>query len=654
MPAQRPEPDGENHAAATQDVLTDPVIVEAPVTLPMAVTLPMPVAPVPVAAVPGTPVVAAAPGAAGPVAAAPGPAPAGPVAATPAFVAPVRVPPGSERPAATMPGRHLEDPEWTRALLALAADMTPGREVPLAWLIRASDACAFVESATPAPAPFTATPAGSSWSIAKDSRLVDHVTPSAAILASRRSGLVTLWRDEQSRCLLDIVQARSLVLDGPPVAVGFTLSDIVVELATRRWCDLEDVYLVGFGREMHGLENVRYLPSAGDAVDLLAEVDPFEERLGRCFVVAPTPMIEGQGADLRKLLRLVDQIPLTGLVCCDTSVHAHCTWHVASHRQTLRMEVTGRAGPSAVLSPEQWVERTGVPVQPLVRSLRAEIAPVLDAQRPPMADAGLVPSTSDLTDDRPAPDGVEVLVLGPVQVAGALESLEGRPRLTELVVYLALHPEGSTSESFAAALWPERRVPPQTLANRLHETRRALGSTPAGVPRLQRSEGRHLLAPDVSTDWSRFRRLTETGSGPASWRQALSIVRGRPFEGLARGEWTVFEGHVAAIESAVVDVAARLGEHLLGAGDPLGAEWALRRGLAVAPWDERLYRLRMAAADQLGNRGGVESVLRSLAQALDWRGDPLKIVHPETAALYRRLTDDTGPGQPGQPGQRGR
>jgi hypothetical protein len=25
---------------------------------------------------------------------------------------------------------------------------------------------------------------------------------------------------------------------------------------------------------------------------------------------------------------------------------------------------------------------------------------------------------------------------------------------------------------------------------------------------------------------------------------------------------------------------------------------------------------------------------------LDWSGDPLQIVHPETAALYRRLTEN--------------
>jgi DNA-binding SARP family transcriptional activator len=62
----------------------------------------------------------------------------------------------------------------------------------------------------------------------------------------------------------------------------------------------------------------------------------------------------------------------------------------------------------------------------------------------------------------------------------------------------------------------------------------------------------------------------------------------------------------------------------------------------VTPWDEGLYRLLMTAADAAGNRGGVESALRSLAQVLDWSGDPIDVVHPETAALYRQLTGKSG------------
>jgi len=535
------------------------------------------------------------------------------------------------RPApSVVPPGHLEDPEWSRAVLGLAAASGSGAELPLAWRFGATDAAAFVETAGSPPAPFVPHPCGVGWAIIKDPRLVASVAPSDVIGAGARSGLVTMWRDEGSRCLLDVVAARSVALDGPPVAVGYTLSDVVVELATRRWSDVAELYLVGFGREMHGLENVRYLPTVGDACAVVAG-DRSGELGARCFVVAPIRTSDGREAELRRLLRLVEQTPATGVICCDTTVQAHCTWHLAAHRQTLRMEVRGRTRPAAVLTPESWVESTGVALRLAARSVTAVAALASAAKTPlPSVAAGATRHTPR--------SGIDVEVLGPVQVEGAIESFEGRRLLTELVVYLAFHPEGLTGEAFATALWPERRVPLQTLANRLHEARRALGRTEHNAPRLTRSEGRHLLAPDVRTDWSRFVALTRDGSGPASWRQAVSLVRGRPFEGLAKGDWAVFEGFVAAIEAAIVDVSARLGEHLLDAGDPLGAEWAIRQGLLAAPWDERLYRLLMSAADSAGNRGGVESALRSLAHVLDHPGDPLEIVHPETAALYRRLT----------------
>ncbi len=569
----------------------------------------------------------------------PGPPLVGPAVTGPSTTAPASVgmpPPLSPSPnPVPLPAtfRHLEEPEWSRALLGLAASVAPHGEMPLTWLLGPAGTAAFVDMAHDPPAPFVRHRSNVGWWLDRDSRLVERVSPSAVVRASTRAGLVTLWHDEQSRCLLDVVAARTVALDGPPVAVGYTVSDIVVELASRRWSDLDEVLLIGFGREMHGLENVRYLPSVEDGVALLTGVDRFGEGTARCLVIAPMPVDEQRRAALRRLLRLVEQTPFSGAICCDNAVQAHCTWHLAAHRQTVRLEVRGRAGLSAIVSPEGWAERTG-------SSLRVAYRPVA-----PTPDISLRPTHVETATvmARPAEDrysdGVAVLVLGPVQIAGTAESLEGRPLLKELVAYLAFHPEGASGEACATVLWPERRVPPQTLSNRLHEARRALGTTIDGEPRLVRAGGRHLLSPDVRTDWARFVALTGPDSGPASWRQALMLVRGRPFGGLAKGDWTVLEGFSATIEAGIVDVAGRLGAHLLEAGDPVGAEWAIRRGLTLTPWDERLYRLLMMAADAAGNRGGVESALRSLAQVLGWSGDPIEIVHPDTASLYRKLTE---------------
>ncbi len=244
---------------------------------------------------------------------------------------------------------------------------------------------------------------------------------------------------------------------------------------------------------------------------------------------------------------------------------------------------------------------------------------------------------------RPAAAGVEISFLGPVRIVGAKEPLERRRRLTELIVYLAFHSEGVTGDTLAAALWPEHRVPRQTLANRLHEARRALGPAPDGQPPIRLIDGRHRLSGEVTSDWGLFLELTGRGSGPSSWHHALSLVRGRPFDGLSQGDWVGLEGAGARVETQVVEVAHRLGEHLIESGDPNGAAWAARRGIAAAPWDEPLYRLLMRAGDATGSRGAVESALRALAAALEWKGDPLEAVHPATAALYRKLVRSPEP-----------
>jgi hypothetical protein len=259
---------------------------------------------------------------------------------------------------------------------------------------------------------------------------------------------------------------------------------------------------------------------------------------------------------------------------------------------------------------------------------------------PPRAYLGaLGPTTANapsrLAGRRPAVQ-VEISILGPTEIHGAEGSLTGRPRLTELVVYLAMHPEGAGTRTWSAALWPERRVPPQTIANRLSEARGLLGFAADGRPRLRRSGDRHLIA-EVVTDWSRFCAMSTLDAGPSGWRSALELVRGRPFDDLAQGSWTMVEGFVGEIEQGIVECALRLGEYCLRADHPEGASEAGQLAVRASPWDERLYRLLMRAADAAGNRQGVDAIFRHLALVLEVDGDPTVGVHPETAELYARL-----------------
>jgi DNA-binding SARP family transcriptional activator len=60
--------------------------------------------------------------------------------------------------------------------------------------------------------------------------------------------------------------------------------------------------------------------------------------------------------------------------------------------------------------------------------------------------------------------------------------------------------------------------------------------------------------------------------------------------------------------------------------------------LLVSPYDERLYRMLMRAADLSGNPAGVESAMAELIRLVAEDVEPLDSVHPATMDLYRSLT----------------
>lgn len=245
-----------------------------------------------------------------------------------------------------------------------------------------------------------------------------------------------------------------------------------------------------------------------------------------------------------------------------------------------------------------------------------------------------------------------VRVLGPVDVLGACRPFV-RAWTLDLVAYLAMHPGGVPADVWSAALWPDRPVADATRHSTVSAARRALGTDADGRDHLPRSNGRLALGPGVTSDWARFSELARvTGvAAPKAWESALALVRGRPFDGLRAPDWPVLEGVQAAIEDAVVQVALRLAQRRLAEGDGWAAERAARRALAVCPYDERLYRMVMRAADHQGNPAGVERAMAELSSLLGvgstWIGrralpqTPSELtswVHPDTAAVYRALS----------------
>lgn len=251
---------------------------------------------------------------------------------------------------------------------------------------------------------------------------------------------------------------------------------------------------------------------------------------------------------------------------------------------------------------------------------------------------------------------VVVRVLGPVDVIGAVRPFR-RAWCLELVTYLALHhPGGASADVWTTALWPEQPPPDATRFSTVSEARRALGCASDGSDHLPRGVGRLRLAASVTTDWAQFRTLA-VAQGPRaaeSWAVALDLVRGPLLFGLRSFDWAVLEGLHAEMERSIAQLAIDVAEHRLANGDGRGAELAVRRGLLVSPYDERLYRLLFLAADRQGNPAGVESAMGELVHLVSGEAvpqshapcggpvDPGEWVHPDTVAVYRSLSRRPG------------
>ena len=92
------------------------------------------------------------------------------------------------------------------------------------------------------------------------------------------------------------------------------------------------------------------------------------------------------------------------------------------------------------------------------------------------------------------------------------------------------------------------------------------------------------------------------------------------------------------MEAVVVDLALRLAEWSISNGHPGDAEWAARQALRVSAYDERLYRVLLRCANEVGNPAGVETVMAELIQLVADDVEPFDAVHPETLDLYRQLS----------------
>jgi DNA-binding SARP family transcriptional activator len=229
-----------------------------------------------------------------------------------------------------------------------------------------------------------------------------------------------------------------------------------------------------------------------------------------------------------------------------------------------------------------------------------------------------------------------IALLGPLAIATAgPQARRLRSKARQLVVYLALHPRGATTDELASVVFPdlaEDRARGRVYRS-ISEVRAELGDV------LARSGDRYLLDRTVvAIDVDEFDLLLAQANGESGavrgrlLEQALALVRGDP---LAGTDYPWADGEVRHLCAKVVALLHELGELRFANGDATGALAAAERALELDADDESAQRLAMRAESALGLRDAIVERYERLRAELDQRFglEP----EQETRALYRRL-----------------
>ena len=477
-------------------------------------------------------------------------------------------------------------------------------------------------------------------------------------------GLVSLGTNDSGRVLVDLEVAHGLIaVRGPRPVVQAALSALAVELVTNRWSDHMRVTLIGFGDGLaeispervevaHTLDEILpdlekraaevrgAMASAGiDSVLTGRSLGPFPATDAAIwapnYLIMGVPPTQAQADRLLALARSRYRMG-SGYVIAGDIRGATWTWDLSGEGR-LRADALGFDLEAQLLPPEQYAA-----VVKLFRGAAAGADVPLGA----LSQAGAAPA-GHLAADAVLP--VEIGLLGhlEVQAPGPLEP-DRLALATELVVYLAAHPDGVHANVLTGAVWP-RGVSNEVRDAALSRVHAWLGTDEHGQPNLVTDgSGRFRMGPGARVDWQVFRALFARASQAAAASQeaaeagylerALTLVRGQFLDGRdpARYAWLATDEIEYEVTAAVADAAHRLSALRVAAGDPDGAMEAARAGLRLAFNDEILWRDLLTDAHATGQ----EHVLRAVVGEISARialDEVMPRMAPETEALIDEL-----------------
>jgi hypothetical protein len=448
-----------------------------------------------------------------------------------------------------------------RSLVAACND--GGRDVPQIALVSVGPHDVAVHLADPDDEPpdgWQLEDGGMTWVTPRPADL-DGLRDVAASALSPVPLLVTIGTHAhgQRRVLLNLGHARLLDLHADDETTRTVILGQALELATSARADALSVLLAGAGDVLATLERVRCLPEDA-AVELLrraaedAEADD-PEATAALFVTPPPPDIE------EALSARVDG--RTNTVAAVAPQLPNAAWRLTIEPTIVRVAPYGLELQPLELTGDDLdaiadlLEDAAIPtfVEPHQMSPTSPTRPVGADEADVAEDDGELPLVAHSTNGQAAAvaapvadtadeSGIEVRVLGPVEIAGANDFESAKAE--ELVVYLALHRDHVDLDTLQEALWPGQTPNVGRLHTTVWRARQALGNDPEGKPYLPKAhQGRYRLSPTVTSDVDRFhahiqRARTDPATAVDELRSALELVRGRP---LSSTSWGVRVGH---------------------------------------------------------------------------------------------------------------
>ena len=345
-------------------------------------------------------------------------------------------------------------------------------------------------------------------------------------------GLVSLGTNDSGRVLVDLEVAHGLIaVRGPRQVVQAALSALAVELVTNRWSDHMRVTLIGFGDGLAEISPERVqvartldeilpdlekraaevrgaMASAGiDSVLTGRSLAPFPATDAAIwapnYLIMGVPPTQAQAERLLALARSRYRMGF-GYVIAGDIRGATWSWDLSGEGR-LHADALGFDLEAQLLPPEQYAA--------VVKLFRGAAAGA-DVPLAALAQAGAAPA-EHLAADTALP--VEVGLLGhlEVQAPGPLEP-DRLALATELVVYLAAHPDGVHANVLTGAVWP-RGVSNEVRDAALSRVHAWLGTDEQGQPNLVTDEsGRYRLGPGARVDWQVFRALFARASQAAA------------------------------------------------------------------------------------------------------------------------------------------